>query len=322
MLSIIIPCYNGEEFIKKCINGILCQTYQHFEILIINDGSADNSRAIIEKLIKSDPRIALLDLKKNIGINKAISIGLKKIKNPYLCIVTIDDPIVSEYFFEKTIKLLQENKECAFVFSDPGNFITKNNKFRILSLNLANKVLKITPEIYKKIMIKRPFHIPTNSIVHRTSLFRKTGFNATLDEKADWVFTIISCLRYNSIYIPGNFVFTRIHHDAYSTIKLKNFSHQNKIISEVYKFLSLKKNKDVINDFIKIGIFPNYNFFIYLWFILNLKNIKYVSFNQLKLFVLKNLWFFAKKIIPLNTHERLRAIFLKKVDTGVINCHK
>lgn len=313
MLSILIPCYNGEQFLNDCITNILKQNYQNFEVLIINDGSTDRSKIIIDKYVKTDDRIILINLKKNIGINKALLKGLKKIKNPYLCIISVDDRIVSNDFFAQSIKLLQDNKDCALVFSDPGEFFETNNKYRKLSLNLSDKILRLTPQIYKKIMKRNSFHIPTNSMVHRTCFFVKTGFKPNLEELADWTFSVLSSLRYNSIYIPKNFVYTRIHSDSYSAMRIKSILNHNKIINEVYKFLSLQKNRDIIDEFINIGVFPKYNLFYYIFFISNFNNIKYVSLNQIRLVLIKNLWYLIKKLIPITYHEKIRTFLNQKV---------
>ena len=74
-LSIIIPCYNGEKWIEPCIRSILSQSYTDFEIIIVNDGSNDNSLEILNNFAKTDKRISIIDIQ-NGGVSNARNIGL------------------------------------------------------------------------------------------------------------------------------------------------------------------------------------------------------------------------------------------------------
>ena len=72
--------YNGERFLRKSIESILNQTFEHFEFIIINDGSNDDSLNIIKKYQKNDKRITLINNKKNIGLSKSLNKGIKLAK--------------------------------------------------------------------------------------------------------------------------------------------------------------------------------------------------------------------------------------------------
>ena len=76
-ISIIIPNYNKEKYIEKCVNSVLEQSYMPKEIIIVDDCSTDNSRRIIEKLAKENETIKLICPKTNGGVSKARNLGLK-----------------------------------------------------------------------------------------------------------------------------------------------------------------------------------------------------------------------------------------------------
>ena len=76
-VSIIIPCYNGERTIKRCIESVLNQTYQNLEILFINDGSTDHSLEIAQQFSIKDKRLRILDMKENKGVSAARNFGLQ-----------------------------------------------------------------------------------------------------------------------------------------------------------------------------------------------------------------------------------------------------
>ena len=95
-ISIIVPVYNVERYLEKCINSILDQTFKNFEVLIIDDGSNDNSGLICDKFAESDSRIKIFH-RQNEGIAKVRSFGLKQAKGKYICFVDSDDYIFESY---------------------------------------------------------------------------------------------------------------------------------------------------------------------------------------------------------------------------------
>ena len=96
-ISVIIPVYNCEKFIEKCLQSLVNQTLTDIEIILVNDGSTDNSQKIIEKF--SDTRIKLIN-KKNGGQSSARNVGLDVANGEYIGFIDSDDWVDSD-FFEK-----------------------------------------------------------------------------------------------------------------------------------------------------------------------------------------------------------------------------
>lgn len=90
--SIVIPVYNVEEYIDKCLNSVLNQTYKDFEVIIVNDGSPDNSIQIIDRYVKMDDRFKVYS-KENGGLSAARNFGVKKVSGDYLIFLDSDDYI-------------------------------------------------------------------------------------------------------------------------------------------------------------------------------------------------------------------------------------
>lgn len=104
-VSIIVPIYNSEKYLEKCLKSILIQSLKEIEIICINDGSTDNSLNIVKNFMKLDKRIVLID-KKNEGVSKARNDGLKIAKGQYILNVDSDDWIEKNYceeLFNKAI---------------------------------------------------------------------------------------------------------------------------------------------------------------------------------------------------------------------------
>ena len=77
LISVIVPIYNAEKYLEKCLDSIINQTYKNIEILLINDGSKDNSLKICKEYEKKDSRIIVID-KQNKGVSNTRNVGIKK----------------------------------------------------------------------------------------------------------------------------------------------------------------------------------------------------------------------------------------------------
>ena len=107
LISVIVPVYNIEKYLPRCIDSILDQTYKNWEAIFVNDGSTDNSLKILEEYKKSDGRIKIID-KKNAGSGAARNDGIETSKGKYIAFLDSDD-WYEEDFLEKLYNNLIEN---------------------------------------------------------------------------------------------------------------------------------------------------------------------------------------------------------------------
>ncbi len=96
-VSIIIPTYNADQYLRQSLDSVVNQTFKDIEIIIINDCSTDNSLEIIKEYQQKDKRIFLVDLKQNEGISKARNVGIKFAKGNYIAFVDSDDYVEPDY---------------------------------------------------------------------------------------------------------------------------------------------------------------------------------------------------------------------------------
>lgn len=89
-LSIIVPVYNAEQYLERCISSILGQSFKDFELIIVNDGSTDDSSSIINKFAALDSRVVMID-SENRGVSNARNLGLEASKGTYVGFVDSDD---------------------------------------------------------------------------------------------------------------------------------------------------------------------------------------------------------------------------------------
>ena len=117
-ISVIIPVYNVEEYIEQCVESVVNQTLKEIEIIIVNDGTQDNSMKKIERFLLDD-RIIVIN-KENRGISSARNCGLKIAKGEYIAFVDSDD-FIDEMMLEKLYEN-SENKDIVI-----SNVIEYNN---------------------------------------------------------------------------------------------------------------------------------------------------------------------------------------------------
>lgn len=113
-VSIIIPIYNGEKVLERCINSILGQTYRNFEIILVNDGSTDSSETICKKYVEQDQRVRLIT-KEQEGVSVTRNRGIKEATGQYIQFVDCDDYLASDYV--ETMVLTMEQKQADLVIA-------------------------------------------------------------------------------------------------------------------------------------------------------------------------------------------------------------
>lgn len=107
-ISIIVAMYNGEKYIRECINSIINQDYENVEIILINDGSPDNCKKIAEEYALKDKRVRVIN-QENAGVSMARNAGIEKSTGEYICIIDQDD-CISKNYISYFYGLIKENQ--------------------------------------------------------------------------------------------------------------------------------------------------------------------------------------------------------------------
>lgn len=125
-ISIIIPIYNSEKYLRQCLNSVQSQTFADFEVLLINDGSNDNSGKICDEYAAKDTRIKVFH-KENGGVSSARNLGIDEAEGEWLCFVDSDD-VLEENYLTALVKSSVDSKAdfIAQGFKKFGNGIEKN----------------------------------------------------------------------------------------------------------------------------------------------------------------------------------------------------
>lgn len=170
LISVIVPVFNTELYVKRCVNSIIKQTYENIQIIIVNDGSTDNSGEICRSLSKGDKRIQLIE-KPNGGLSDARNAGIAEAEGEFLAFVDSDDYIHPE-MIEIMHKTIIENDAdisvCNFLYVDDlGNEIKKMNE----QMPIKNRIMDTNHVLNEMFNPKGYYYVVAWNKLYRKKLF-------------------------------------------------------------------------------------------------------------------------------------------------------
>lgn len=151
LLSVIVPVYNVEPYLSECVNSILNQTYKNFEVILVDDGSTDNSGELCDRFAEKDLRVRVIH-KKNGGLSSARNIGVGESKGEYICFVDSDDMISSDYLkilYENAVNFNVDVSMCGFAkftASDELYYVSENVSSKIDKKEILNRLTGVGTE--------------------------------------------------------------------------------------------------------------------------------------------------------------------------------
>ena len=175
-ISIIVPIYNIEKYISKCIDSILTQTYKDWELILVNDGSTDNSGKICDEYVLKDNRIKVIH-KKNEGVTATRDRGVKEAKGEFLFFIDGDD-YITENALELFINKQKEN-DADLV---KGSYCTITNKNEIIDNFILPYNIKTIKEYFYTITLG---YWNIWNTLYKTNIFKKhinIPYNITIGE--------------------------------------------------------------------------------------------------------------------------------------------
>lgn len=221
-ITVLMTVYNCSQYILTSINSILRQSYVNFELLIIDDGSKDNSEEIIKSL--NNEKIKYIKLK-HLGRSAALNYGLKEAKYDWVALMDSDDIAVPERL-EKEVSLVNRNYQD-IIFSDSVFF--KNKKIQFLNtINTEKEDLK------RKIELRG--HICNSSVLYnRNFILGNGGYNENLDHSEDYELWVRLLNKGNFVHLNEFLLFMRIRDNSLSTKAFKG------PVSQIFVFSGINK---------------------------------------------------------------------------------
>lgn len=229
LVSIILPVYNGSKFLKISLESILNQTYQNLELIIVNDGSTDNSHEIIEHYIELDSRINYIKNNSNLGLPKSLNIGIEHSKGVFIT-WTSDDNIYYSSAISVMVSALV-NSDLDFVYCDCDIIDNSEQKIGLL------KTHPIEHLIFGNIV----FHC----WLHKRKLFDEIGsYDVDLVLIEDYDYWLRIAKRFKMLNI-NNVLYSFRFHDSSLTHSIKTRGDQKTIFESNKKKMFQKVLEDL-----------------------------------------------------------------------------
>lgn len=213
LVSAIMTVYNGEKFLAEAIDSVLAQTYKHFELLILNDGSRDATEKIILEKQKSDSRIKYYKNEKNAGLSKTKNQIIPLTAGPYVAIVDGDD-INAPDRFEKQVAALNNNSNVQIVGSSMRLINGRGEACDSWEYSTADADIK------KGLTVSTTMANPS-AMFRREVFFKLEGYDENLSICEDWEFFYRAARYFNFMNLPECLVSYRIHDSNTSVNKLE-----------------------------------------------------------------------------------------------------
>ena len=230
-VSIIINCFNGEKFLKKCIQSTLNQTYQNFEVIFVDNNSTDKSKEILSGF--SDIRIKYFFSKKNLPLGNARNYALEKCKGDLITFLDVDDWYSNDKLELQVNEFLRDN-EIGLVFTNYFQYNNKSKKKFLIDCKRHEK--SITQNLIDD------YNIGIITIMVKNDLIKALKFHSDYNfiEDFDMVIRLSFITKFKFIENPT--AFYRIHDNNLSKVKLSNYIEEYKLwISNFDKFNKNKK---------------------------------------------------------------------------------
>ena len=241
LISVIINVYNEERFIKKCLDSVINQTYKNLEILIINDGSTDNTLSICESY--TDERIRIIN-QDNMGLSLARNVGIENANGEYLYFIDSDDFVdsdVIEYLYNLSKKHNVKMSTCRPMY-------IYNYDFKIKSIKEKEDIISSKDMIKKIILSERGAGMLWNKLIQK-DVFEEIRFEDRIINDAAIMYKI--CIKCGKIVYSNQYKYYYFRHS--DSITGKNSDDRSvdlcKAVIERYYYL-----KDVFPDFIENDI--------------------------------------------------------------------
>ena len=239
LISVIVPVYNAENFLHRCIDSILSQSFQSFELLLIDDGSTDSSGVICDKYAQNDKRIRVFH-KSNGGVTSARSLGVDNAKGEWITFVDADDEL---YSFSIDVLVNNISSDLDIIISD------------------INKEVIISGDEFIKAKVLWNVQASVWGRLYRRAIFDKTAFDVSRDlivgEDAFMNLRVGANCRYAKCIKQNVYLYNKNPNSITNTRRF-SLEYEEYYMSEITRSLGDKKN-EFINELnlLKLGALEN-----------------------------------------------------------------
>ena len=233
-ISIIVPVYNAENYLRRCVDSILSQTYKNFELLLVDDGSTDASKKICDEYVEKDCRVRVYH-KNNEGVSSARNMGLDNVQGEWITFIDSDDWVSESYLYN----LLSHVNSVDLVISYATIVYSNGEQIK------ENYINNTVSDNYDALFLENDldWHTSPWSKLFKKKLCNNLRFIEGMHIGEDLVFLYSYMLRCKNIYVSGDTdYFYFVDNEGSLTKRVNNLSEE---------ILSYKQVKGIVCEFVK-----------------------------------------------------------------------
>jgi glycosyltransferase involved in cell wall biosynthesis len=251
LVSVIIPSYNHEKYVEQAIMSVVNQTYKNIELIIIDDGSKDNSPYLIKELINSiDSYKIIFEIQENMGLTKTLNKAINMANGEFIAFLASDDMYLPNRVEEGVNVFLSSKADVGVVYSD-GVVIDEDGN-QLYKYSEKYKV-PLSKNTYKELLLRD--WIPAPGVLYRKSSLIECGLFDESSKLEDYDILLRLSQKYKFEHISKPLFFYRVHGLNFSSDAimmdeyLKLLSRKFNNISSFYKYRVALRNKNFIEFF-------------------------------------------------------------------------
>jgi glycosyltransferase involved in cell wall biosynthesis len=216
LVSFLVPCFNYARYLTECIQSIQKQTFQNFEILILDDASSDETAQLATELTQADARISYFRHEKNIGHLNNYNFGLERAKGALVWLISADDALADADILECFVSTFEQHPKLGFAFCRVQCMDEHSQPYQKFIPNPQGVSLPLQPTVFKgrelfRQLIKANF-VPAPSTIARKACYSQYGFfHPQLTHSGDWYNWLLFCLDWDVWFEPEAKVYYRKH---------------------------------------------------------------------------------------------------------------
>lgn len=248
-LSVTMPNYNHERYLKDAFKSILGQPYKPMEFIVLDDASTDNSVDVIEQFVRRDPTVRLMRNERNMGVMYNIMKLIEISRGDYTYGISADDKVLPG-FFEKSMALLKQYPQAGVCCTDTIYIDDKDNVIGEDRLYLSDKPRYFSPDEVVEILRKKMLGITgTSFIFKRSSLIEAGNFIPELRWYCDTFAIFVVAFRHGLCYVPEPLAVKRIEPRQFSSNPLINKQLNYDVDTHMLNLLNSPSYSDVRHRF-------------------------------------------------------------------------
>lgn len=244
--SIVMPTYNRANMLAKAINSVLCQTYTNWELIVVDDGSTDETKALVNKFVQQDSRIHYI-YQKNSERSAARNNGIKNAKGEFICFIDSDDEFLDNHLLTISNEILKKDNSIGLYFTD----VIRNENGQIRKL--PHDDVKNYKNVVSYFLFSKESVIPCRVSVHKTIL-EKHSFDRNINVSEDIDLWLRIALEYPVYHIGVETVLYYLHDDNSTNLNRNPFFVQLKVLRKIFgnrnlsKFVSNKDKREKLSN--------------------------------------------------------------------------